>query len=332
MTPLEQWLSEATRGLSPESAGRVRDEIQQHYDSACEAGEEGGCDALAALGSPRAANRAYRKVLLTEQEAIMAPTIAQRKRSSPSRIFLSSCFLVAFIWTMLGRRHDPSLPLITLVIFCVAPMSWLYPPTTLARCWIYTGVYGVRSFLIAVIALWYDPAGWIWGLAMGATIFLIEYLPLHRQRLSILRKLEAGQTWSLLPMEPQLTHLDAIALRRLSKAEQPGEIVSAVVLCLILAAMAVWLPGAFAPMAIFVTLASVARRTLPIYTAERSRLCRIVRWSAMTVAALLPPLYHARIPWAGAAFLAWIFVLIDWRNISIRRKLPVSQWPKGLYW
>jgi hypothetical protein len=332
MTPLEQWLSEATRGLSPESAGRVREEIQQHYDSACEAGEEVGCAALAALGSPREANRAYRKVLLTEQEAIVAPVIAQRKRSSPSRIFLTSGFLAAFVWMMLGRHHDPSLPLITLVIFCTVPMNWFFPPTTLARCWIYTGVYGVRSVLIAVIAWWYDPAGWTWGLVAGAIIFVIDYFPLHRQRLSILRKLEAGQAWSPLPMEPQLTHLDAIALRRLRKSEQPHEIVCAAILCLILAAMAVWLPAAFAPMAVFVTLDSVVRRTLPIHTAQRSRLCRIVRWSAMAVAAVLPLFYHARIPWMGAAFLAWIFVLIDWRNISIRRKLPVSEWPKGLYW
>src|SRR3569623_108433 len=118
MSPLEQWLSEATRGLSPESAGRVREELQQHYDAACEAGDEAGCDALAALGSPREANRAYRKVLLTEQEAVMAPAIAQRKRSSPSRIFLSSGFLAAFVWTTLGRRPDASLPLIMLTIFC----------------------------------------------------------------------------------------------------------------------------------------------------------------------------------------------------------------------
>ncbi|HEY4087665.1 MAG TPA: hypothetical protein VGM43_17115 [Bryobacteraceae bacterium] len=328
MTPLEQWLSEATRGLSPESAGRVREEIQEHYDSACDAGG----DAIAALGSPREANRAYRKVLLTEREAIMAPTIAQRKRSSPSRIALSSVLLVAFVWMMLGRHHDPSLPLITLAIFCTLPMTWFFPPATLARCRIYTGVYEVRSVLIAAIVWWYNPAGWMWGLAIAVIIFLIDYFPLHRQRLSIFRKFEAGQTWSPLPKEPQLTHLEAIILRRLSKPEQPYEIVCAAVLCLILAAMAVWMPAAFAPMAIFVALDSVARRTLPIYTRERSRVCRIFRWTAMAVAALLPLLCHAAIPWVGAAFLTWIFVLFDWRNILIRRKLPVSEWPKGLYW
>jgi hypothetical protein len=52
----------------------------------------------------------------------------------------------------------------------------------------------------------------------------------------------------------------------------------------------------------------------------------------MAVAALLPVLYVARKPWIGAAFLALIFVLFDMRSISIRRKLPVAQWPKRLYW
>lgn len=332
MTPLEQWLSEATRGLSPESAERVREEIQQHYDSACDARGDAGCDAIAALGSPREANRAYRKVLLTEWEAIAAPTIAQRKRSSPSRITLTSVLLAAVVWMILGRPHDPSSLLIMLAIFCDLPMTWFFPPTTLARCRIYTGVYGVRGVLIAGIVWWYDPAGWMWGLAAGAIIFLIQYFPLHRQRLSIFRKLETGQTWNPLPEEPQFTRSEAIVLRRLKKGEQPYEIVFAAVICLMLAAMAVWIPAAFAPMAIFVAVDNVVRRTLPIYTAERSRLCRVLRWTAMAAAALLPFFYKASIPWVGAAFLAWIFVLFDWRNISIRRKLPVSEWPKGLYW
>ena len=56
----------------------MREEIQQHYDLAHEdSAREAGGDALAALGDPRAANRAYRKVLLTEQEAMLAPTFTQ---------------------------------------------------------------------------------------------------------------------------------------------------------------------------------------------------------------------------------------------------------------
>ena len=73
MTPIEQWLTDATKGLSEESAARVRAEIEQHHDSARETGD----DAIAALGNPRAANRAYRKVLLTEREATMAPVLTQ---------------------------------------------------------------------------------------------------------------------------------------------------------------------------------------------------------------------------------------------------------------
>jgi hypothetical protein len=62
---LEQWLSLATRKLAPASIEQVRREIGEHYQSALDA-----CTwDLASLGSPRKANREYRKVLLTRSEA-----------------------------------------------------------------------------------------------------------------------------------------------------------------------------------------------------------------------------------------------------------------------
>jgi len=66
-TELEAWLRVATRHLSRDSAADVRTEIQEHYDSALAAGH----DALAALGDPKAANREYRRVMLTSAEARM---------------------------------------------------------------------------------------------------------------------------------------------------------------------------------------------------------------------------------------------------------------------
>ena len=60
MTLVEQWISDAARGLSPESVEQVRAEIEQHYDSARETGETDDA-AIAALGDARVANRAYRK-------------------------------------------------------------------------------------------------------------------------------------------------------------------------------------------------------------------------------------------------------------------------------
>jgi hypothetical protein len=43
-------------------------------------------------------------------------------------------------------------------------------------------------------------------------------------------------------------------------------------------------------------------------------------------------LYGARIPWIGAVYLAFFFLLFDVKSISLRRKLPVAEWPKRLYW
>jgi len=85
-------------------------------------------------------------------------------------------------------------------------------------------------------------------------------------------------------------------------------------------------------MAVFVVAGHLTRRSVPFRTEERSRRFRIAKWTAMVVAALLPVLLRARIPWDGAFILALLFVLFDLRSISIRRKLPVAQWPKRLYW
>ncbi len=76
MTNLELWLKEATRCLSKDSAAQVRTEIGEHFESARDAAaaagarpEEADRAALSALGSATAANRQYRKILLTAAEA-----------------------------------------------------------------------------------------------------------------------------------------------------------------------------------------------------------------------------------------------------------------------
>ena len=74
--PLGEWLAVATRNLSTESVEHVREEIEEHFVSAKEealaAGvhpHDTGLSALVSLGDPKAANRAYRKVLLTDRES-----------------------------------------------------------------------------------------------------------------------------------------------------------------------------------------------------------------------------------------------------------------------
>jgi hypothetical protein len=336
MTPhlasLDQWLAAATKGLSADSAARVREEIQQHYDSSREAGD-GAADVMSALGNPRTANRAYRKVLLTEQEALMAPALAQHKRPDLSRVLLSSAAMAVLAWWQMGKNTDLGRLAFTIGIFCTLPFAWIFPPTTLERSRIYISLQGVRNVLVLATIWWYD--GWMGALALAPVLFLIDFFFSYR-RLSIFRKLAAGQTYSLLPEEPQLTHAEAVYLNTLRKGGWTAENVPLTILFVILAGMTAWMPAAFAPtlapMLIWTAASYLARRTLPIYTEERSRWFRIAKWTTMAVAALSPFLYGARAPWIGASLLALFFVLLDMRGISLRRKLPVAQWPKRLYW
>jgi hypothetical protein len=78
MAELESWLKQAMRCLAKDSAARARIEIREHYDSAREAaiGDGAAADdasqfAVTSLGDAKAANRQYRKVLLTSAEARM---------------------------------------------------------------------------------------------------------------------------------------------------------------------------------------------------------------------------------------------------------------------
>ncbi|MDR3739366.1 MAG: permease prefix domain 1-containing protein [Terracidiphilus sp.] len=83
MTSLEMWLKRATRWLSTDSAAQVRAEIEEHFaesrEAALSAGaneEEAERSALAALGDAAAANRQYRRVLLTAREVRVLRTSA----------------------------------------------------------------------------------------------------------------------------------------------------------------------------------------------------------------------------------------------------------------
>jgi hypothetical protein len=328
MTPLEQWLSDATRGLSAESAARVREEIQQHHDSSREAGGD-DADVLRALGNPRSANRAYRRVLLTEQEAMLAPTLTRPNRLDLQRVLFIAALLAVVFWPLARARHYPGVWPISIAIFCTLPLVRFFPPTTIERSRIYLYVHGLRSIVVVGLAWWYQ--GWLGALVLAAVCFSLDYFVSYR-RLSIFRKLVVGQTYSLLPGEPQLTHLEAIQLHMLRKGGGAAENVPVTILFVMLAGMTFWMPATFAPMAIWTVAGYVTRRTLPIYTEERSRRWRIARWTTMVVAAVLPPLYGARGPWIGAAELAFFFVLLDKPGISLRRKLPVAEWPKRLYW
>ncbi len=229
MTPLEKWLSDATRGLSAESAAQVRTEIQQHYDSASDAGD----DAIAALGDPRAANRAYRKVLLTEQEAMLAPTLTRPKRSSLSAV--AAAMVAPLIWLLSRKPLEPGFWPVMIAICAIVPLSRFPPATTLKRSRAHVWLGAAGAAVVAGVSWWYQ--GWDVGLPTGAFVFVITYLP-NRTRLSIFRKMAAGQTYSPLPGEPRLTHVEAMTLRRLEMGDL-HEKPAAAVLFLIVGGMTV---------------------------------------------------------------------------------------------
>lgn len=101
MRALDIWLERATRGLSEESAAQVRREIADHYQSARDAVIEAGAavnmaeqSALSELGEASAANRQYRRVLLTAAEArlLRADTVEARALRAVDGRFYGAAF------------------------------------------------------------------------------------------------------------------------------------------------------------------------------------------------------------------------------------------------
>jgi hypothetical protein len=170
VTSLYLWLLDATEGLSAESATQVRAEIQQHYDSAREAGGD-AADVIGALGDPRVANRAYRKVLLTEGEARMAPSLT--KRPSLRAMLLTTALFAAFLscFVLASKHHGPGLWAIMIANVCTMPLYWFFPRNTLDRIRTYVYVQGFRNILVVAIAWWYQ--GWIDALALGAVCLVM---------------------------------------------------------------------------------------------------------------------------------------------------------------
>ena len=70
---------------------------------------------------------------------------------------------------------------------------------------------------------------------------------------------------------------------------------------------------------------------LPVYTPARSRIVRYVRWAVLTGLPILAFGADAlKFFWLVIACL-WPVAWVEWKRISIRRKLPIAQWPKHLY-
>jgi hypothetical protein len=70
---------------------------------------------------------------------------------------------------------------------------------------------------------------------------------------------------------------------------------------------------------------------LPIYTPSRARIYRLAKWVVMLgVLSLILGSDAFKYSWLFISCL-WIPVWTEWTRFSIRRKLPVAEWPRQLY-
>jgi hypothetical protein len=66
---------------------------------------------------------------------------------------------------------------------------------------------------------------------------------------------------------------------------------------------------------------------LPIYTPWRGRFLRLVKWAVLLAALWMVGFQWS---WLFISCLSWM-AWMEWTRISIRRKIPIAQWPKQLY-
>ena len=70
---------------------------------------------------------------------------------------------------------------------------------------------------------------------------------------------------------------------------------------------------------------------LPIYTPARARVYRLLKWAAL-IGVFCFVLGHDGLKYFWLlASCVWIPVWTEWTRFSIRRKMPVGEWPKQLY-
>jgi hypothetical protein len=70
---------------------------------------------------------------------------------------------------------------------------------------------------------------------------------------------------------------------------------------------------------------------LPVYTPARGRVFRQVKWGVL-ISMLLLAFGADALKWSWLlASSLWPMAWIEWTHVSIRRKLPVAEWPKALY-
>ena len=200
MTPLELWLNQATRRLCRDSAAKVRSEILAHYESSREDAVAKGASlddaarlALAALGDSRAANRQYRKVLLTSGEARVLRNAEWEGQAICAAPFLKWLLPIIPIAALIGAVAFSFAGSATLArVFLIAGLGtaiWFlvpfFPVYTPARARFFRGLKWVATVAILILAFGRDALTWSWLIASSLwPLFWIEWT-----RASVRRKL-----------------------------------------------------------------------------------------------------------------------------------------------
>jgi hypothetical protein len=204
MTGLENWLQQATRRLSNESAAQVRAEIQEHFESAREAAILAGAtthdadrSALAALGDPNTANCQYRRVLLTSEEARLLRTGNWEARAICSRPWLklvlpaipAAATLAATGLFLAGALPTARVALVLALATCLFGAAPFLPIYTPSRSRVFRWVKW--TLLIGIFALTFGPdilkMSWLMIPSLWP-VFWIEW-----RRISIRRKLPVSR-------------------------------------------------------------------------------------------------------------------------------------------
>ena len=173
----EAWLTQATKHLSRDAAAQVRDEIQEHYEAARESAMERSCSseeaggiALVALGDATAANRQYRKVLLTSAEARLlregnweAGAVCSRTRLKWLLLAIPAGALLAGIGFFLAGAVAVARVLLVggtgMGVLFAAPFLPVYTPM---RSRVFRAVKCVVLGGMLVLAFWPITLQWSW--------------------------------------------------------------------------------------------------------------------------------------------------------------------------
>lgn len=193
---LDEWLAVATKKLSTESVEHVREEIEEHFISAKEEAlaasvhpHDTGLSALVSLGDPKAANRAYRKVLLTKAEELL---LIRSRYNRPVVICMTAIFLVFALWSFITGFHESSHQnnesalLVGLVYLALALRPWIASKRNQTYSRIFSGFFIVC--LVGFLFLMDSPQLQL-GFSVSLIVIIVASWPTIRRCRQLRRKL-----------------------------------------------------------------------------------------------------------------------------------------------